>query len=1338
MFMRYFPISFSALLLLLATAVQAQKLALPVRDPKEQLPLWAELLCEQDPHVPSIDKAFSEWRQENPEARTTWTQFFKKWRRQVDPFIQQDGFVRYPAREGILAQRAVWENKRQQSAQRGSSANWSCLGPFQTWNDAIDGTPKPVSWQVNVYSMDQAATDPNILYAGTEGGEVFRSLDRGQHWAPASRNLASGAITALAIDPLTPTKVFAGDGNSVWRSLDSGGNWTALLTESQLDVNVIAIHPLNPNIILMAGWKGLWKSLDGGVNWTKLFSQACYDIEFKPGQPDVVYLLKDNPVDKRCEFWKSTDAGLTFTIRQTGWFDGTDPTRENGGARMTVSPADPERIYAVLIGQAKAGDNGFIGVYRSNDSGESWTLPNPPAGGPWSQTHPNLAVIDPFTGQGFHQGFYNLGIAASHENADQVLVGHLSLWRSNNGAASFQQMGGYGGSLEWIHPDVQEIKALEKDTWVCTDGGLNYSTNFFSSHESRIQGITGSDYWGLGQGWNDDILVGGRYHNGNSGYSEGYPEGVHTRLGGAESPTGYVSPGPGRKAYLSDIGGRVIPAKVDKPSASFPVSRWPNEGYYPAESSDQVWAPDCYEHYWLGEGNGLWKTEDGGNGFRLVKAFDQPGGGRVTQIALCRTAPEVMYVFQRNEDTWSEGWVWKTADAGVTWKALTLPAGYKRRLLLAVSAEDPQLLWMGYTDGANGKKIFRSTDGGGSWQNISAPILDGESPQTLVHIAGTEGSLLLGTNRTVYYRPGPDGDWEPFDTGLPSAVSCNLLRPFYRDGKVRLGAYGKGIWETPLPEQPNVIAQPMVDRKVAYCSRDSFRFDDHSILNHAGVTWSWSFPGGSPDASTLRDPVVTFGKPGTYTATMTISGPFGSRSGIIEVEVRNECAPDSFPGLALRLDEEGDAAIVREVPDSLHEQLTFSAWVKPDGLQASYAGIVIGTYLGNAFGLNVRDNNQLGYHWPGGAWWWGSGLQVIPGQWNHVALVMDKEGVTLYLNGVGVTHKTAAQPVALTNLMIGRYRDWNERSWKGWIDEVCIWGRALSREEIREAMHLTRTSKEEPGLLAYYQFNRLEGEETDRVGMRHLQFTGGATRVNSTVPAGAGVSATRLVDGPGEYAFTNTGVSLEFQPGGLYPEGELVLSRIVVGPDLRPDTSAGQDPSYWIWQNYGEAVFDPASRVTFSGIGEVFPENAADPSSVSLFRREWYGEGPEWQEWATAVEASAGEHGTVFFEQLQDLGQWILVNTAEPLSSQDPRPAGPFPDRWASFSPSPASSGGSVRLSTILEGELDLRILDARGGIVFSGKARDGQTLEANWPAGIYFFEVRSADRIARGSLAVD
>ncbi|MDV7398772.1 hypothetical protein RZS08_45620, partial [Arthrospira platensis SPKY1] len=115
-------------------------------------------------------------------------------------------------------------------------------------------------------------------------------------------------------------------------------------------------------------------------------------------------------------------------------------------------------------------------------------------------SHPNLATIT--NTNPYHQGFYNLSIAASHTNPDQVLIGALNLWKTENGAESFTPLGGYQGNISWIHPDQQEIIIRGNDMWTANDGGVNYSTDLFSSHESRKNGITASDFWGFGSGWN--------------------------------------------------------------------------------------------------------------------------------------------------------------------------------------------------------------------------------------------------------------------------------------------------------------------------------------------------------------------------------------------------------------------------------------------------------------------------------------------------------------------------------------------------------------------------------------------------------------------------------------------------------------------------------------------------------------------------------------------------------------------------------------------------------------------------------------------------------------------
>ena len=101
-------------------------------------------------------------------------------------------------------------------------------------------------------------------------------------------------------------------------------------------------------------------TVSGKMVFGLVYGEKCYDIEWKPNDATVVYMVKNNPTQKRCEFFRSVDSGNSFVVQHSGWFDGTDANREDGGARLTVTPANPNRVYAVLIGQAKNGDNGFM------------------------------------------------------------------------------------------------------------------------------------------------------------------------------------------------------------------------------------------------------------------------------------------------------------------------------------------------------------------------------------------------------------------------------------------------------------------------------------------------------------------------------------------------------------------------------------------------------------------------------------------------------------------------------------------------------------------------------------------------------------------------------------------------------------------------------------------------------------------------------------------------------------------------------------------------------------------------------------------------------------------
>ncbi|HRK83339.1 MAG TPA: T9SS type A sorting domain-containing protein [Saprospiraceae bacterium] len=1330
------------LLLLAAAAIaQAQQSLRFLPDQADDTPPWAVWLYQEQPNVAKVDSAYRAYYAGHDFVKTSHTQYYKKWRRAVEPFVQPDGSVLLPQNERRETWEQLWLEQRA-AAPKSNTTPWQHIGPVETFSTSP--AQVKVSWQANVYCIDQSSANPDILFCGTEAGGIYKTTNKGLQWTHVSANTTMRAIHSIKIDPANADVVYAGDGSRVYKTVDGGQNWSVVFTSSGLNVNDISVNPGNPAILLVAADKGLYRSTDAGQNWTQLYTQACWDIEVHPTLPDIVYVLKTNPAAGRCEFFKSLNSGATFSIRENGWYSSADAARRDDGARMTVTPADPNVVYVVLAGNSKPGDNGFIGVFRSSNAGESWTLPNPPVGGPWTASHPNLMTLN--NTNTLYQGYYNLSIAASHTNADQVLIGGLNLWKTDNGAQTFTALGGYQGSLSWIHPDQQEIKILGNDCWVANDGGVEYSGNFFSSRESRKNGITASDFWGFGSGWNEDLLVGGRYHNGNSATRNTFPQGQFLRLGGGEAPTGYVNPGIAGKAYFSDINTRVIPTNIEEEVLSLPqMSDYPGESYYAAHSSEMEFHPLCYRRVFIGKDNQLWRSEDEGASFQLVKTFDgstEP----VMHFEISRANPDVMYVYQRT--SFYGATLWRTADGGQSWQARSFPSANSQRAgTMTLSATDPNTLWVAFGHQNNdGVKVFKTTDGGQSWQNLSTPTLNGHSIQYIFHQAGSNGAVYAGTNFAVFYRDDSMSDWEAYYEGLPASANCNIIRPFYKENKLRMATYSHGIWETDLKTPSATLAQPMADKLTAYCARDTFYFEDYSVLRHAGAAWQWAFPGAAyVSDATARNPKVVFGQTGVFDVSLTITDAAGQSStktvpGMIRIET-DGCSPDTIPGEALRL---GGATSDFAVGPALHTPMThftISAWIKREGPQPAFAGLFFTRGGNTTVGLNFGNNNELRYHWNDGFWSWNSGLVVPDGEWAHIAMVVEPNRTTLYLNGKPAVNNGnhAMQPFEAA-FYLGADPNHSGRRFKGQMEEVCIWNRALSVNEIRKLRHLVKVPAEDPALLAYYQFNETTGDALDRSGLRHLRLSGGAVRTASSCPVGIGTSTRLAVNAAGDYFFGNdTGVRMTLLSGGTVPNGEVYLTRINLPPD-EPVNDAPHSRSYWIFNNYGtNPLITPPTALTFSRIGPVEPAEVFQPQRFRLYVRSENADGETWQFSDPASELISGDDGGVYFgpeTNVESLGQMIIARDGSPVSSAGEPERQPY--EFAVY-PNPASSGGGLTIATERSGDYRFTLFDGAGRRVAEtqGRGRAALSLPA-LPSGVYSWRIQMADYLEYGKLVVE
>lgn len=1196
-----------------------------IPQPTASMPSWAKLMYEKHPNVYKVDSAYEAYYKQRTFTKDNYTRYYKRWKKAMEGHFDAKGNIIQEPFIGEMTPPKPSVNSNERGVLAG---NWSCIGPKETiWLKDDNAAQTAAPWQTNIYSFDIAPSDANTLYAGTETAGVFKSTDKGLNWVSVCDNtLLRGAVTAVAIHPTDPNTVYIAAGNDIQKTTNGGASWTTIYTYSNLSANDIAISPADPNIVLLASDQGFFRSTNGS-SFSRTLTQSCYDIEYNTANNTTVYiLLKKTGTTSFSEVYKSTDDGATFTVKNVGWISKTE-----GEGRLAVTAADPNTMYAVLLTE-----NGPA-VLKTTDGAENW-----------------IEVGHGAMDNG--QGYYDLGIAVSATNAQHIIVGSTTAYKSTDGGATYTAVGGYTGNFN-IHPDIQEIKVSGSDTWIATDGGMNYSSDFFTNTSNwtpRFKGITGADFWGFSQGWHEDFIVGGRYHNGNTAMHENYPAGLALRMGGAESGTGYVMLGRTRHVKYSDLGdGWIVPPTAYSNSEGrFAFSKTPNEDGYGFNAGEVEFDPRCYKHVYVTEGNSLWKSTDGGISFTALYTFS----GKAFRFEISRQNPDVIYVQTDNG-------IFKSTNGGVAFTAInTSMITNWYRVQIALNPLNDTELWVTCPDCSASNKVFKSTNSGASWTNLTTSTINGYRTVNLVHQVGSNGGVYIGCDKRtssnlpakIFYRDNTLSDWVDFSTNFPQSFEFLKSLPFYKNGVLRASG-NRGVWESPFytPNPSTVHVQPTVDKLISLCSRDTFYFDDFSITSGT-ATYSWSFsptPQYVSNTST-RNPKVYFGNSGTYTATLTVNGVTAATP--LNITVGNACNPDTIPGNCIALDGTAYTYAVQDKAMNLNSNtLTFTAWVKRNGTQADFSGIFMARGGSTTAGLNIKSNNELAIHWDGNGWWWNSGLILPDNIWSHIAMVVSPTNIKLYLNGKVSTY-TATIPVEAfdTPIKLGTDRSY-DRNFKGWIDEFAVYNYALSQNEIRESMHLTKPTGT-TGLLAYYQTNEASGIVLDKIGNNHIAFaSAGATRSTSTAPIGKGTANRQIVTAGGNYTFSGTGLKLKFPASGTFPNGELCVTRLNQSPETKANTSASN--IYWIVNNFGtNTTFTALDSLGFENVG--IGTNGTLPTQFQLFKRGTFDEGNTWgnpQATATALTVSnAGSLGFGVGNGVTSFSQFSVANANIALDIQ--------------------------------------------------------------------------------------
>lgn len=207
-----------------------------------------------------------------------------------------------------------------------------------------------------MYTVEQSASDPNLIYAGTANAGIWMSTDKGLNWTNMTKAMMIGSVVALEIDHTVNTTVYFGSEGDLWKSTDGGTTWNSIgdatfqgLSHSIKD---IVMHPANNQQLYVISDQGLWRTTNGGASFTQVQSGSWQELELKPGDPNTVYAIKQ--ISNRTEFWRSTDNGVSFTAVGAGWPNPVSPD-EQKRTEIAVSAAAPNSVFALCTGEADGG-----------------------------------------------------------------------------------------------------------------------------------------------------------------------------------------------------------------------------------------------------------------------------------------------------------------------------------------------------------------------------------------------------------------------------------------------------------------------------------------------------------------------------------------------------------------------------------------------------------------------------------------------------------------------------------------------------------------------------------------------------------------------------------------------------------------------------------------------------------------------------------------------------------------------------------------------------------------------------------------------------------------------
>ncbi|MCI0461199.1 MAG: Ig-like domain repeat protein [Gemmataceae bacterium] len=690
--------------------------------------------------------------------------------------------------------------------------DWFNLGPQPVASGTSLGTAAAaLAGRVTGIAVDP--TDPLTMFISTAGGSAWLTTNGGLTWRPlfdvgGGGHLFAGAI---AVAPTDRDVIYLGTGEAnnsadsyvgfgVYKSTDGGSTWMLLLDpglaspnpHAQKAVARILVDPTDPDLIYVATSSfatgapagtaaspaGVWRYDSNAADGSKWFNLTGLDATFPAHgaysdlalASGTLYLALGTPTGSATNgVFRSTN----FKTTTPTWNRGNFPARANAG-RIQIS-ASGSTVYAAVTNSS---GGALLDIQKSTDGGATWTAMASPGNYLGSQGQYASAVLT--SGSTVYVGGQNQISVSTDGGANWT---NITVDAGGNGPQGFFHalaFDGAGHVIAGTDGGVWQLDPGNSNAWKSLNGRflsisqVNSATVPSSSPVGAFAGlqVNGSAQFTGTTGWSaTGTGTGGLVRTDPTNSSI-----VYAIQGGTlmRSTTG-GSPG----SYTSTIA--AISFAIDPISANRLVA---NSGGTIRESFDQ--------------GSSWTSLGSFGQGAVAVAGYQgifkaDPGFPQVTDRGANNSATGTIYSAGGNS-------IIVTKDGGSTTQSRPLPGSPALGSIadIIVDPRDRDTVYVVRSTFDNqGRKVYRSTDAGRNWTDITGDLPD--LPVWKIALDPRTDTLYIGTDNGVFRSTNGGANWVTVGTHLPHVQ----VRDLYLDqtlNTLTIATYGRGVYQLLLTQ----------------------------------------------------------------------------------------------------------------------------------------------------------------------------------------------------------------------------------------------------------------------------------------------------------------------------------------------------------------------------------------------------------------------------------------------------------------------------------------------------------------------------------------------------------